>query len=136
MTEEELIQRVESSEELRRIKATLIDEVAFRADGLARLDPLTILTIISIIIQIVAYCRERNSDETIVSYIQNARTLPRRKMIRLRRRLNNLFIDRDMGLENAQPIYDAIIDMAENADNAEINEIMCLARDYSVEDCP
>lgn len=131
MTEEELKSRIESSPDLRRVRAALIDEVAFRADGLSRLDPLTILTIISVIIQVVAYCRERNSEETVVEYIQNARTLPRRKTILLRRRLSNLLQDYDLQLESPQPIYDAIMDMAEGASSNEIDEIMQLSRAYS-----
>lgn len=131
MTEEELKSRIESSPDLRRVRAALIDEVAFRADGLSRLDPLTILTIISVIIQVVAYCRERNSEETVIKYIQNARTLPRRKTILLRRRLSNLLQDYDLQLDSPQPIYDAIMDMAESASNNEIDKIMQLSRDYS-----
>lgn len=131
MTEEELTSRIESSPDLRRVRAALIDEVAFRADGLARLDPLTILTIISVIIQVISYCRTRNSEETVVAYIQNARTLPRRKTILLRRRLSNLLQDYDLQLESPQPVYDAIMDMAEGATSNEIDEIMQLARAYS-----
>jgi hypothetical protein len=131
MTEEELKSRIESSSDLRRVRAALIDEVAFRADGLARLDPLTILTIISVIIQVVAYCRERNSEEIVINYIQNARTLPRRKTILLRRKLNNLLQDYNLQLESPQPIYDAIMDMAESASTTEIAAVMRLAQDYS-----
>lgn len=122
MTEEELKKRIESSEDLRRVRATLVDEVAFRADGPARLDPFTILTIISIVIQIISYCRKTTDDAAIVNLIKNARTIPRRKTIRLRRRLG-------LVTDNADAVYAAIMDMAENADDIEINEIMRIAAD-------
>lgn len=123
MTEEELKNRIESSADLRRVRAALVDEVAFRADGLARLDPITILTIISIIIQIISNCRKTTPDTEIINLIRNARTLPRRKTIRLRRRLG-------LATDEPEAVYAAIMDMAENAEDSEIKEIMTIAGEY------
>lgn len=90
MNAEELQNRIESSPGLRRVKTDLVDEIAFRADDSTRFDPMTILMIISIIIQVISYCRKRNTDEAIIDAIRNAKTLPRRKTILLRRRLGEL----------------------------------------------
>lgn len=135
MTDAELKNRIESSAGLRRIKADLVDEIAFRADGPARLDPMTILMIISVIIQVIAYCRKRNSPEKIISMIQTARTQPLRKTLLLRRRLNRL-CEREVGEYGANfraPIYDSVVDMAERATDEEIQEIMALADEYGAE---
>lgn len=123
MTEEELKNRIGSRQGLRRVRETLSDEISFRADGPARLDPITILTIISIVIQVIAYCREKNSDEDIIAAIKNAKTLPLRKTIKLRRKLKALQLEEDL----AQPIYDSTIDVAEGLSDAEIADLIELA---------
>lgn len=133
MTDAELKDRIESSAGLRRIKADLVDEIAFRADGPARLDPMTILMIISIIVQVIAYCKKRRSPEEIVAMIQSARTQPLRRTLLLRRRLNRL-CERETfsyGAGLQAPIYDAVADMAERASDEEIQELMTLADAYN-----
>lgn len=129
MCDDKIKERIESSAGLRRVRATLIDEVSFRADDSIRLDPLTILTIISIIIQVISYCRENQTDENIINLIRSSRTIPRRKTIRLRRRLNNFAAANGISDDNVQVIYNAIMDMGENATDEEINEIVQIARE-------
>lgn len=129
MNDEELKNRVESSSGLRRVRAALCDEVAFRADGPARLDPITILTIISIVIQVITHCRNKNSDEDIVQAIRNAKTLPRRRLALLRRRLNNLPEDVYASIGDPQPVYDTLLDMGENLSDDEIEELLRLSRE-------
>lgn len=134
MDDKELISRIESSQGLRRVKADLVEEISFRADGSARFDPMTILMIISIIVQVIAHCRNKTSDEDIADYIRNARTQPLRRTLLLRRKLRRL-CDDQLGLrygENIEkPIYASVVDMAENTTEAEIAEIIRLAREYA-----
>jgi hypothetical protein len=129
MTADDLKNRIESSTDLRRVRDALTDEVAFRAADSTRLDPITILTIISIVIQIVVHCREKNPDEEIVDLIRNSRTIPRRKTILLRRKLREYARDNNISDDNVQNIYDAIMDMGENATDSEITEIMQISRE-------
>lgn len=134
MTENELLSRIESSEGLRRVKADLVDEISFRADDSARFDPMTILMIISIIVQVISYCRKKHSDEDIADCIRNARTLPLRRTMLMRRRLKRLCDDKlcaAYGAEIEKPIYSSVVDMAENSTDAEIAEIIRLAREYA-----
>lgn len=131
MTDEELKGRIESSEGLRRVKDTLLDEVSFRADGSARLDPLTILTIISIVVQVITFCLKQNDPAVIADAVRNARTLPRRKTIRLRRWLKNLSQDYGIESETTQPVYESVVDIAENMSDDEIAEIIQLAQEYA-----
>lgn len=130
MNAEELQNRIESSPGLRRVKTDLVDEIAFRADDSTRFDPMTILMIISIIIQVISYCRKRNTDEAIIDAIRNAKTLPRRKTILLRRRLGELDCFAAGGPVASQPAYAALMDMSENMTDEEIQEMLQLAREY------
>lgn len=129
MTDTELKSRIESSDGLRRVRDTLFNEVSFRASNHARFDPLTILTIISIVVQIITFCLKNNDTTTIADAIKNAKTIPRRKTIRLRRRLKNLTQDIGLSTEEFQPIYDSVLDVAERMSDDEINELINLAKE-------
>lgn len=129
MTDDELKNRVESSPGLRRVRETLLDEVSFRADGPARLDPMTILMIISLVIQVIKFCIDRHSEESVVDAIRNARTLPRRRLIVLRRRLNRAMADCVDCPVSAQPVYDALLSVSEELTDEEIAELMHLSRE-------
>jgi hypothetical protein len=75
------------------------------------------------------HCREKNPDEEIVDLIRNSRTIPRRKTILLRRKLREYARDNNISDDNVQNIYDAIMDMGENATDSEITEIMQISRE-------
>jgi hypothetical protein len=125
-----LTQRIESSVVLRRARENLLSEVSFRAGGSARFDPFTIIAIISIIVQIIAVCQERRNPDDIVADIRNAKTLPRFKTRRLRRKLDALWEEccgdnTDECADNA--LYSAVIEHSENSTDEEINEILRLA---------
>jgi hypothetical protein len=130
MTDAELLQKIESSAVLRRASENLFSEVSFRAGKSARFAIITILTAISIVVQIIALCQKRNSKEAIVSWLKNARTLPRIRTIRLRRRLDALWQEHcgdDPEECGKNVLFAALLDTAENATDDEINEIMQLA---------
>jgi len=127
-TNDPLIARIESSQVLRRARESLLSELSFRADGLARFDPMLILMAISIIVQVIIACRNRNSDAKIVNWLRNARTLPRLRTIRLRRKLDALWQETcgkpDCG---KNVLFDALLDASENASDEELSEILQLA---------
>lgn len=135
MSDADLIARIESSPVLRRARETLLNEVSFRADKSARLDPMTILMIISIVVQLISFCRQRNnSDAKITGWIRSARTLPRRRTIRLRRQVDTLWEqhcgDNTAAYEN-NAFFDALLDVGENATDEEIQEILRMAAELN-----
>jgi hypothetical protein len=87
-----------------------------------------ILMAISIIVQVIIACRNRNSDAKIVNWLRNARTLPRLRTIRLRRKLDALWQETcgkpDCG---KNVLFDALLDASENASDEELSEILQLA---------
>jgi uncharacterized membrane protein len=130
MTDKELQNRIESSEALRRARETLLSEVSFRAGASARFDPFTILMIISIIVQVISACQKRRNPDKIINDIRNARALSPMRTRRLRKKLDAMWETQCQGNseECAENIlYAALVDVAERADDAEIQEIMDLA---------
>lgn len=91
MTTEELQRHVNASPALSALRDQLSDELGAQADNSFQFDPILIITIISIIVQVIIYCREKNDVESIQQSMRELRTLPPRKLMRLRRRLNNLW---------------------------------------------
>jgi hypothetical protein len=129
MPEQELLKQIESSEALRQAREKLLSEVSFRAGPSARFDPITIIMLISVIVQVLKYCRERRKPADIISDIRNARTLPRLRTRRLRRNLAELsekLLLQDSGT-SSNLFFDAAVDAAESASDEEIAEIMRLA---------
>lgn len=129
MTEQELHTRIESSQALRRARETLLSEVSFRAGPSARFDPITIIMLISVIVQVLNYCRDRRTPEEIIADIRNARALPRLRTRRLRQRLNRLWDEHCANPEECRDnaFLAAVLDMAETASDAELQELMTLA---------
>ena len=136
MNNTELLNRIESSQSLRRAREKLLSEVSFRAGAAARFDPFTIIMIISVIVQVLSYCRNRRNPEDIAADIRNARALPKFRTRRLRRKLNQLWEQQcDGGIEDCSdnPILAATVDMAEELSDAEINELITLAETHGGE---
>lgn len=130
MSDNDLIQRIESSEALRRARENLLSEISFRADKSARFDPFTILMIISIIVQVIAICQKRRHPDGIIADIRNAKTLNKLKTRRLRRKLDTLWEEccgNSAEECESNALFDAVIEQSENATDEEINEIMRLA---------
>jgi hypothetical protein len=129
MPEQELLKQIESSEALRQAREKLLSEVSFRAGPSARFDPITIIMLISVIVQVLKYCRERRKPADIIADIRNARTLPRLRTRRLRRNLAEL--SEKLLLQDSDTssnlFFDAAVDAAESASDEEIAEIMRLA---------
>ena len=133
-TDKELIAAVESSDPLRRVREELLSEISFRAPGSAQFDPMLILMALSIIIQVIIACRKRNSDERITDWLRNARTLSRLRTIRLRRKLDALWQDYCEGQNcDKNVLFDALLDVSENASDAEIAEIIQMAAQKGAE---
>jgi hypothetical protein len=131
MDANELAERVEQSSRLRKLRAKLMDEVQFRVDAPAQFDPMLIIMIISIIVQIVIHCREKRSTEEIVQDIRDIRALPPRRLIRLRRRLNTLWRNHEdrftLSSGDVNPLLTAVYEIGENSDTETLEELVALA---------
>ena len=131
ISNEELAERIAESPRLRQLRDNLMGEVSFRVQDSFAIDPVTIIMIISIIVQVVIHCREKRNDEDIVRDIQDIRSLPPRKIIRLRRRLNALWRDcRSAGAVftgDVNPFLTAVYELGENSDAKTIQELIALA---------
>lgn len=95
MTQEELTalrEKIDRSPGLQKLARHITDELT-EADERAGygLDPLTILFIISVILQVISLCRQQRSEADVELDIANVGMLPPRKLMRLKRRLNLLW---------------------------------------------
>lgn len=129
MTEQELQKRIESSPALQRARENLLSEVSFRAGSSARFDPFTILMIISVIIQILSYCRKRRHPDEVAADIRNVRALPKLRTRRLRQRLKHLWEEHCANPEECRDnaFLAAAMELGEKATDEEIAELMALA---------
>ena len=122
MTTTELQKRIDESAALSDLKRKLTDEIALQADNSFQFDPFLAVMIISILVQVIIHCREQNSDDAIQQNMRELRTLPPRKLMRLRRRLNNLWREHcaKTGTEYTpdNPIVGAVYRLSDTIDDA------------------
>jgi hypothetical protein len=130
MTPEELAVKIEQSPRLKKLQAELLNEVSFRADTSVQLDPILIVTIISIVVQIVIHCREKRSADDLIADIKDIRSLPPRRLIRLRRRLNTLWrnccADQSADPAAGNPLLAAVYELGEKVDDETLQELIDL----------
>lgn len=135
MTEGALADRVKTSPALSALHDDIAKELAFHSDGSVQFDPITIIMIISIMVQVIIHCRNKRSDEDIARDIRDIRTLPPRQLMRLRRRLNRLWRERCGGANASptavNPLVTALYEVSERADDETINELLQLAREQA-----
>lgn len=131
MTHEELQRRVNESPALSALRDRLTYELIKQDNNSYRFDPLIIIMIISIIVQVIIHCRENNSEETIQQNMRKLRTLPPRKLMRLRRRLNNVWRDHcaKTGVEYTadNPVVRAVYTLSDTIDDVAATGLMELA---------
>jgi len=133
MTEGALADRIKSSPNLSALHDDIAKELAFHSEQNVQFDPITIIMIISIIVQVIIHCRNKRDDEQIAQDIRDIRTLPPRQLMRLRRRLNKLWRERCGGDQASptavNPLVTALYEVSERADAETIQELLRLARE-------
>ena len=129
MTESDLQERIENSPALRKLRDQLQAEIGFRADRGAEFSPLLVVSIISIIVQIVIYCRKDKSAADIRDDMRQLRSLPPLRSWRLKRRLNRLWRDSCGGknVQSENPLLDAVYELSDSADDEALDELLWLA---------
>lgn len=129
MTNDDLQRRVEESPALRKLCAGLSDTVQFHADNSVQFDPLLVIAVLGIIVNILLHCKERKAED-IKEDIRNIRTIPPRKLMRLRRRINAFWRHQcgDSTITAAQnPVLAALYEISEMADDEQLDALLALA---------
>ena len=126
--------RIKAVPELQQLQSKLRDTLRFHADSSVQFDPILIITIISAIIQIIIACRkEKKPDADIVSVMKDLRSVPPRKLIRLRRQMRALWQEHcdkaqiAVGVRN--PILEALYEISDTVTDADINTLLAAATD-------
>lgn len=137
MVEGALADRIKASPELSTLHDDIAKELAFHSTGSVQFDPITIIMIISIMVQVIIHCRSKRSDEQIAQDIRDIRTISPRQLIRLRRRLNRLWREQCGGATApataTNPLITALYEISDRADNETIKELLKLAREQENE---
>lgn len=97
MTPEEikaLQDKIEGSPALKNLERRLASQLRLNQEQAGYgIDPLTILFIISIILQVISLCVRDRTEPDVALDMTNAHLLPPRKLMRLKRRLNKLWAE-------------------------------------------
>ena len=122
--------KVNASPALRELRDRCMTELSFRMDNSAQIAIILIISLISIAIQIATYCKNKPKAE-IKQDMRNIRTLPPRKLMRLRRRVNKLwreeFSNQPVNPRDPNPLLTVMYELGETADDAALDELLALA---------
>jgi hypothetical protein len=131
MDTNELQQRVDASAELSAFRDQLGAALAAKAENRYAFDPFTIIMIISVIIQVIQFCRAKRSPEEIAADMQNVRNLPPRKLMRFKRRSNVLWkqycAQHGLDTNTPNPIPDAAYALGETTSRGAIDALIGLS---------
>lgn len=135
MTTETLQQRIAASPALADLQRKLTDELVLQADNEnCQFDPILVVMIISVLVQVIIHCREQKeaaAEEVLVQQMRELRTLPPRKLMRLRRRLNNLWRDHcaktGTTYTRDNPVVGAVYNLSDTIDDAAAAALMELS---------
>lgn len=126
----ELQKSINASPALLALRDKLEAEVVFRSDAGVQFDPFLILMLISVTIQVIRYCQERNASD-IKQDIRDLRSLPARRSVRLRRQVNALwheqYPEQFRLLRSENPLLAALYEASETADDTTLDELIALA---------
>ena len=127
-----LADRVKASPKLTSLHDSFVREVQFCGDNNIGIDPITIIMLLSIVVQVIIHCRKKRTDDEILNTIRELRTYPPRRLLRLKRRVNRLWADyldsRDLPAFTGNPLWPALYEVAESADPAALQELIQFAR--------
>lgn len=132
MTDEDLQDRIKNSPPLRALQNQLQSEIVFRAPKEATFDPILVVTIISIIVQVIIHCRKSQDEPAVRAAMRDFRALPFRQQFRLRRELRKLWRENCPagGDVDDNPLIEAVYQLSDSADDAAIDELLWLAEKH------
>lgn len=128
MTNEELTalrDKIDQNTGLKNLEKRLSEELMQKEErNHYGIDPLTILFIISVILQVISLCRSTRTDADLELDMANAHILPPRKLMRLKRRLNLLWNKqcKENGQEPGKnnPLFTAAVNAVKNSTRDDI----------------
>ena len=126
MNDQQVKKLIDTSPTLQGLSARLTEELA-AVDSSFSFDPLLIIAIIGIVINVLIHCRDDRTEEDIEFYMRRFRALPPRKLMRIRRRLNQLWINHYQVPTSARTqntIVRAVYNVAANLNEKEIHAII------------
>lgn len=126
---ETLRARLEDSPTLRELHQQLEQEVGFRAAPSVEFNPLLIISIISLTIQVIQWCQARNtSNDEIRAKMRDLSSVPYRQMMRFRRKLNELWRQQTgTAPGKTNPLIDAVFTLSDSASDEALDELLWLA---------
>lgn len=130
MTEQKVKELIEQSPELQRLADRVSSELT-AADPSFSFSPALVIMIIGIVINVILHCREKRNVEDIEFDMRRFRALPPRNLMRLKRRLNRLWLESNPDAEavtSINPIVKAVYDVAAQLKDEEINAVLSAAR--------
>lgn len=132
MDNNELVKAVEQSPALLDLKNRLEAELEKNIGDTFSFDPFLIIAIISLIIQVVIFCKNRKDDdnEVLLNNMRRLNKLPPGKTLMLRRRLNKLWQEKYAGARRPgwkNPLVTAVYAVSADMSQDEANELFGLA---------
>lgn len=123
--------RINSTPELAAFRDRLQQETANSVPNTTTFDPMLVIMMISVIVQVIQFCNKKRSAEDIKQDIKDVRTLPPRQLMRLKRRMNKLWQENGdsqfKNLAGTNPLLSALYSVSDTADDAAIDELLKLA---------
>lgn len=134
MDNAKLVKEIEQSQALLGLKNKLSDELDRQMGGVFQFDPFLIIAIISLIIQVIIFCKNRNNDEAaVLESFSKLRSLPPVRTIILRRRLNKLWTEKYAGARKPggkNPFVAAIYNVSDSITASDARAMFALATKF------
>jgi hypothetical protein len=136
MDNNELVKAVEDSPALLDLKNRLEAELEKTIGDMFAFDPFLIIAMISLIIQVIIFCKNRKDDDNKVlrDNLRRLNKLPPGKTLLLRRRLNKLWQEKYAGARKPgwkNPLVTAVYAVSANMSDDESNELFGLADKFT-----
>ena len=126
MTEQEVQKLLDESPALQKFAQRVSAELT-AADTSFSFSPMLIIMIISIIVNVIIHCREKRNSEDIAFDMRRFRALPPRNLMRLKRRLNRLWLEQNPAAAVGSlpnPIVTAVYEAAAKLQDDEIQAVL------------
>jgi hypothetical protein len=132
MTNEEMQKRIEASPALRELRDDLSSELSNNIDGQPQIAIILIIAMISLIVQIMTYCKNKPKAD-VRQDVRNIRSLRPRQVMRLTRRANKLWGDyceeNKLPATGSNPVLASLYSVAEKGSDAALDELLSIAMD-------
>jgi len=127
---EELEAQVNTSPALRSLRDRCMSEMSHRVDNSTQFGIILILSMISVAIQVLAYCKNKDK-AALAQDVRDIRTLLPWKLLRLKRQVNKLwreeYPDKPISVRNPNPMLEVMYELGETAEDAALQELLTLA---------